>query len=538
MTIFQMRSKHKSKKSRRQLWFEKIMATVASVNLLLVIFDFSYIPLRDFWLQGRIQFFIKLGPFERELPQSPIIIPNIGIIANWYDLIKGIEPNRYTESYLKKVGELQAKQNQIDEIKTKIGEQQNQESEIETAKNILDRLQVLTAEREKLLAELRDRSVDMIDTNPFQLANKTGSLEKIKNRMRRHIFGATKDVSSKEAFKIFWSKEHLILENNFREELDFFQNRIQPLIKTNYYRHLGENGQFIDNFIFIDLPFIIIFGLEFLGRTWIISRRHTGVNWLDAMLWRWYDIFLFIPFFRWLRVIPLTIRLSEAEIIALAPIQKQISQGFVAGIAEDLTEVVVVRIINQIQVSIRQGEIGNFLSQKNVKKYVDINDTNETAEIARLVIELFVCQVVPKIRPEVEAILTYSIEKVIQQSPAYQRFKQLPGLEQLQVNLTEQIVKQTYQAFSDTLKSLLEKDPVFDELLAKLLGNLSQTMRSEIRAKESIEKVESLLSDLLEEIKINYVERLSSEDIEEILEQTRAIRQVESKNVPKLRSSR
>ena len=63
-------------------------------------------------------------------------------------------------------------------------------------------------------------------------------------------------------------------------------------------------------------------------------------------------------------------------------------------------------------------------------------------------------------------------------------------------------------------------------------------MRSEIRAKESIEKVESLLSDLLEEIKINYVEHLSSEDIEEILEQTRAIRQVESKNVPKLRSSR
>jgi hypothetical protein len=31
---------------------------------------------------------------------------------------------------------------------------------------------------------------------------------------------------------------------------------------------------------------------------------------------------------------------------------------------------------------------------------------------------------------------------------------------------------------------------------------------------------------LLEEIKINYVERLSEEDLEEVLEQTRAIRQI------------
>ncbi|MEY2857052.1 MAG: hypothetical protein RLZZ74_1364, partial [Cyanobacteriota bacterium] len=31
--------------------------------------------------------------------------------------------------------------------------------------------------------------------------------------------------------------------------------------------------------------------------------------------------------------------------------------------------------------------------------------------------------------------------------------------------------------------------------------------------------------DLLEEIKINYVERLSQEDIEDILEQTRSLRQ-------------
>lgn len=54
-------------------------------------------------------------------------------------------------------------------------------------------------------------------------------------------------------------------------------------------------------------------------------------------------------------------------------------------------------------------------------------------------------------------------------------------------------------------------------------------MDSEIQAQESIKRIESLLVALLEEIKINYVKRLSAEDVEEILEQTRVLRQ---RNLP------
>ncbi|GBF78647.1 flavoprotein [Aphanothece sacrum FPU1] len=41
----------------------------------------------------------------------------------------------------------------------------------------------------------------------------------------------------------------------------------------------------------------------------------------------------------------------------------------------------------------------------------------------------------------------------------------------------------------------------------------------------SMEQIESLLTDFLEEIKLNYVQSLSQEDVEDILEQTRALRQ-------------
>ena len=57
---------------QRNLWFERIMAITATVNLGLVLFNLSYVPWRDFYL--------------RKLPQ----------IIQIYDPIKGIEPHRDT----------------------------------------------------------------------------------------------------------------------------------------------------------------------------------------------------------------------------------------------------------------------------------------------------------------------------------------------------------------------------------------------------------------------------------------------------------
>ncbi len=518
MTIATRQYLQRSKKSPPRLWFERVIALLALTNLTLVFFDLTYIPLRDFWLQGRVQLFIKIGKFEYQFPQQPLKIFPFRL-SNWYDWVKGIEPYRDTQQYLERVEDFNDKINQV------------------ALQTLEEPKQEILAEEETIdtiLKDLRDRSVEMVDTNPFQIANKTGTLERIKNKMREHIFG-NKEASAKEAFRIFWSREYLT-KNGFRQELNFFDREIKPLIETNYFRPVGENGEFIDNFGLIDLPFSLIFALEFLARTWYISRNRTGVSWTDAMLWRWYDVFLFLPLFRWLRVIPVTIRLNQAQLIDLKAIQKQASQGFVASIAEDMTEVVVMQVINQVQGSIRRGEIGNFLAQRNVREYIDINQTNETAEIAKLIAQLTVHQVLPKIRPDIEALLQYNIKKVLQQSPAYQGIEQLPGMERLQATLTEQLVKGIYQAFSDALNSLLEEDPVFDELLERLVANFSQTMGSEIQAKQSLGRIESLLTDLLEEIKINYVEGVSKEDVEEILEQTRALRKV-TKTSPQLKSS-
>ncbi len=494
MSSFQRLTKTKSQ-ARRNLWFERVMASLALVNLLLVLFDLSYIPLRNFWLQGKIQVLgftlgqIRFPGFTVEIPLPPI--------AQWYDPIKGIEPYRDTQQYLKRVDDLE---NQM----LATGLQSPQVTVI--------------------LDDLRRRSEEMIDTNPFQLANKTGTLERIKNRMREQVF-KNRDASAKESFRVFWSQQYLAA-NNRERGLGFFNNEIRPLIETNYFRPIAESGEFVNRFWLIDIWFVIPFALEFLARTWFISRRHTGVSWLDAMLWRWYDIFLLLPVFRWLRIIPVTIRLNQAELLDLNPIQKQISQGFVASIAEDLTEVVVVRVINQAQSSIRDGDITKWLSQREVRPYIDLNNTDEVAALTTIIMQLAVYQVLPKIRPDLEALLQHHLEKALNQSPAYQGLQKVPGMEQLQHELAGRLVKEISQAVYDGINSAMEPDPVGDQLFRRLIEHLSEALGSEIQAKQTLQKIQSLLTDLLEEIKINYVERLSEEDLEEVLEQTRAIRQI------------
>jgi hypothetical protein len=244
------------------------------------------------------------------------------------------------------------------------------------------------------------------------------------------------------------------------------------------------------------------------------------------MLWRWYDIFLLLPVFRWLRIIPVTIRLSQAELLNLDRIQKQISQGFVANIAEDLTEVVVIRVINQVQTSIRGGDLAKWVSNREVRPYIDLNNTDEVAALTTLIMQLTVYQVLPKIRPDIEALLQHHLEKILNQSPAYQGLQKVPGMEQLQHELTGRLVKEISQAVYDGINTAMEEDPVGEQLFRRLIQHLSEALGSEIQAKQTLQKIQSLLTDLLEEIKVNYVERLSEEDLEEVLEQTRAIHQI------------
>lgn len=475
--------------SRPQLWFERMMAIAATLNFGLVLFDLSYVSWRDFWLQGRIA--IPLIQRSVFLPVPQIDCPDRSVPSNQpprtyrtspitclYDPIKGIEPNRETQQYLLTV--------------QKLADQLQQQD--------LSAPQV-----QNTLADLRQLSREMVDQDPFRRANKSGTLEKIKNRMRNHIFGQ-RSASSKQAFERFWSSAYLT-PTTWRSELVWFNREIVPLMETNYFRSIDESGDLTNNFGWLDTPFALVFLLEFLVRTHWLSRHQRGLDWTGAMLWRWYDVLLFFPFWlwlpgwAWLRIIPVGVRLDQARLINLERLRRQLSQGLIASVAEELTTAVVLRVLSQLQGAIRQGNFNWLGSSSNPQIYA--NSIDELTEISTLLVKLTVYRVLPQVQPDVEALLTHSLASVLHRSPAYQSLKLLPGVGELPDQLLERLVNEIVQAAYQSLTTSME-DPVGTELSRRLVQHFVQSWGTEVQQQAVLGELKFLLNEWLEELKQAY----------------------------------
>lgn len=454
----------------RVRWFGRIMAVMALLNLILVVLDLSYIPLRDLYL--------------RFLPG----------VTTWYgETFKGIEPHRFTAHYLATV-------DQLDEQVAQTG--------------------LMSPQAEAILANLQQQSTAMVTENPFQVANRSGNLELIKNKMRDRI----KLDSATDSLTTFWSVPHLS-KAGFSTEMAFFNGEIRPLVETNFFRHIAVHGGFVDLFWRIDIWFNLLFGLELLARSIYLDRRYKNFTWRDAMLWRWYDVLLIIPFsalrLPWLalsRIIPVIVRINQSNLINLEPIQSRISRFVISQVAVEVTEIVVLRIIDQIQSLVRDGTITQALLEPNSRRYIDVGGVNELEVIAQRLAALTVYNVLPEVKPEVDALLKQTITQAFDRAPGYQGFRQLPGIGNLPDQVTQQVVTQLSANLYGLVKGSLENQSG-GELTQALVQKLGETFRAQLKEKENLGEIETLVVDFLEEIKLNYVKRLATEDVDRLIEE-------------------
>jgi hypothetical protein len=456
--------RRKSPKSNRELWVDRFLAILALLNIGLVFFDLSYIPWRRYYLW-----------------YAPII-------TKIYDPVKGIEPNQKIENYLNKVKQL---------------------------KNTIPSQGLTAQTTQNLFQELQISSQQMLDADPFSVAQTTGVLDKLKNRMRQHM----NQQSAKTAFNTFWSAENFQAKS-WQSEISFYESRIQPLIVSNYFRSTDSNDELTDRFLWIDLVFISIFATDIIARIYSIHRRNLGMKWSEAMLARWYDIFLVLPFFQWLRIIPVTIRLHQSKLIDLSPIQKEIDKYLVRSLTEAVTREVIIQILDRVQSQIKQVNIADIVKDRFKTEYVDLNNVNEVKAISSLIFEILVENILPKLQPQIQALVQYNIQKIMTTIPPYQALEQIPGVDKL----TDRIIQETSgNAYQLILKTL--KDPVGMKLSEELIDTLSTAIAEELQKKHTWRTIQLLLADMIEEIKINYIHDLSESDLKEL-------RQISSKINP------
>jgi hypothetical protein len=433
--------------THKNIWFERLMAIIVSIGFLVGMFDLTYIPWRAFYFR------------------------NIPEVAQFYDRYKGIEPHRETERYL----------NAVEQLKITVKQ-----------------TGLASAQTQSWLQELDSLSVSLIQNNPFAVAGKTGNLEKIKNEVRDRV----RNQSAKGAFKTFWSQAYLT-RAGWEKELGFYEQKIKPLIVTNYYRKLDDSGDFIDRFWEIDLIFIGIFAIDILGRIYYILRHNRNVSFQQAVIWRWYDLILLLPFAQYLRIIPVMIRLNQAKIINLESIQSELNRLFVGQIVNELTDAVVIQVLHQTQRSIKQGEITKLVSGYLKQPYIDLNNVNEIEALFELILEIVIYRVIPKIQPDLEEIFQHLFHQALLESPAYRNLRMLPGVGELPAQAIDRVVKEVSSSIYTALTKVIS-DPDNGRLSRRLAENLGSAIGDEFQRGQTTIKIESLVYDLIEEIKVTY----------------------------------
>ena len=448
--------------AKRATWWSKAIASIALVNLILVTFDLSYLPLRDIYF--------------RHLPPAVKI----------YDPVKGIEPHPDTEEYLQTVNNL---------------------------KRSLSSNGLAAASTQSLLNSLRQQSLFIIEENPFLSANKSATFAKLKHRLEYRL----QTRSTKAAFSTFWSQEYLS-KQDIATELTFFSDKIEPLLQTNYYRRVNANGLYIDNFWRIDIFFIIFFAIEYLSRTFWLARTK-DLNWGDAIARNWYDSLMLIPAWRWLRIIPIGVRIHKSGLFNLERTITHITHEPVAYISQKVSLFVIVRLLNQGQEIVKDGTLANFLLSPSQDR---IGETDKINTVVDRLIGLTVYKVLPEVQPELEDLLRYSLKGALKESDVYQTLKAIPGITNLPQGAIEQLADYLAQAAYNVLIDSYT-DAQGKILFDNLRDNFSSTLKDRLQDKNTQGEIEILLADLLEEWKLNYVKASRQRDPEATIAETQKI---------------
>ena len=162
--------------------WERAVALWATVNLALVVFDITYLPLRNFW---KLRQLTVLPPVPG-LTAEPLVL-ELGFIpaelTEWVDPLKGIEPHRETQEWLRAFDQLDASM------------AAGQASEP-------------GPEQRRLLRRQTELTQELIDTDPFAATGASGTLERIKNRMRDRTGLESSKQSSALLFSTGWLEDH------------------------------------------------------------------------------------------------------------------------------------------------------------------------------------------------------------------------------------------------------------------------------------------------------------------------------------------
>lgn len=422
-------------KNLRLFWLlEWLFLLVALTNLGLIFFDLTYLPLREFY---RTTF---------------------SEVQRRYDPYKGIAPNPTSQQYLQAAAELQI-----------VFEQPEQ-----------------SVRQEKLLSSLRKYSAFLAEGSPFVTLGRQGVLTKLRTRMAKHM--GTEDA--KIAFKQFWTSANLVPERR-ASELHFFDTQIQPLLAKNYDRSFAEDGEYVEGFWErIDLWFVAIFVVEFGLR--VIADRSGGQTLKTALSSNSIFLLQFLPAINvlpgvrlgWLGLVRLVYLVERLEDFNIVPSPVGLFVGrYSTVIVDELSDQVFVKVLEQCKQLAEQSNPDALLPTLSGNA-----PSSSFGHFVKGQTRLAVQEVLPKVRPQLEDVVTYALKH---NTP-------IPGA--IVASMTQAVIDTAYLAANNAV----QEDPELDRLIRALTTQLVNTLVSTWRVHGTARDIQALVVELIDQAKQEY----------------------------------
>jgi hypothetical protein len=399
------------------LW-DLFMVWVVLINLCLILFDLTYL-----WLR-------------------PTYFSYLPIVTRIWDPVLGIEPNPLTEELIEKATlaeQLLELDSQSDALATTVG-------------------------------DLRALTLRVFVENPFERSGQTKNLDAIKETMARETGQPTSLISNPEVqveiVNDYWSEPPELL----RHRLDLFDQKLEPLLALNYFRGHDLDGRLVDHFWKIDLPFLILFWIEFLVRWTLAVRRRTYARWYFFPIFYWYDLLSLVPVMalrplRLLRIVSIYMRLRESDLSRVGKDFLSRGVAYISGIiTEEVSDRVAVRILSEF------GE--------------EIGDGTHI-RIARATIE-------PR-RNDIERVLVDQIRAILTNPDTIKRCRRL-----LQLNL-ETAVEESESLRALPLPNMVVK-PVVRAVGEVILDTTLETISATVDSPNGQEAVRAVAASILDEL--------------------------------------
>jgi hypothetical protein len=384
-----------------RLAWDIFMVYLAIINVSLILFDLTYL-----WLR----------------PQYFRFIP---VVTKAYDPVKGIEPHPLTERYLEVANETRA------------------------------RLAVGASPLglEPQLAELRELSIQIVTEDPFERSGQTRSLIRLEVGVRDYLrregsVTPSSELTGAAALEQFWSlapSPELIAARS-----DFFDRELRPLLAVNYHRRYDLDGELVDKFWMIDLPFLLIFALEF-GIRWYLSIRRSDLSkWFLFPILNWYDLLGIIPvkefrLFRLFRIVSIYMRLkrSDHSVIGDDFVSRTV-RYFTNIISEEISDMVALRILTETQ-----GELRDGTHKRIIRAVAEPHRDALAAELTQQVQGMLTNQ---ELRDQAREFLDANLEQSVESAAALRR---IPLPDPLIRALVTTIGQAVFDSFADTLAATL-----------------------------------------------------------------------------------